>query len=302
MIEQRIARRRHQHPIAGRRAQQLEQQRVGLAGARGQDDPIPGREDAIGAHSRRRPLRARCACRTAPAGSRRPRRCDERREQVGRIGDAGAGRVADRQVDQIASRRARRVERLSKMRSRCSGGGTRAENIRHYLIMSSAHPSTSTSCCATRRASATSGARWLSAHPQAMEAAGAAGRRAARPSGKLIDHIFLVERRHSAAADAASRCRASTGLTGSNVAAALRLRRLGAPRARAVRRRSRCRRRRRGADVRGARAAVADDVAQAAVSHPAARDQALGADRAGRPAGRHEPPGDHDLFFSSALR
>src|SRR4029453_10758526 len=64
-------------------------------------------------------------------------------------------------------------------------------------------------------------------------------------------------------------------------AAALRLRRVGAPRAGAVRARDRRRRGRRVPDVHRAERRVRHDAAQAALSHPAARNAALGADRAG---------------------
>src|ERR1700752_3666089 len=74
---------------------------------------------------------------------------------------------------------------------RCCGGGTRAENIRHYLIMSSP----------TLRLDEllryTAGERgrwraWLTGHPEAMEAPLQPGGRFPTV-GKLIDHIFLVQ-------------------------------------------------------------------------------------------------------------
>jgi hypothetical protein len=40
VIEERITGHRHEHLVSARRAQQLEQQRVGFAGARGQHDAI----------------------------------------------------------------------------------------------------------------------------------------------------------------------------------------------------------------------------------------------------------------------
>jgi len=56
--------------------------------------------------------------------------------------------------------------------------------------------------------------RWLQSHPEAMDAAVHPGGRVATV-GKLIDHVFLVERRHlqQLTGDSLS---SSTGLTGNN--------------------------------------------------------------------------------------
>jgi hypothetical protein len=125
-LEQRIARARHQHLVAGV-AEQLEQERVRLAGARVQ-------QDALGVDRRAAARRSR--------GRRRPGRLEaegggivapglvagERREQLGRVGERGARRVRQREVEEgppsarcAASRSASRLGRRSKR--------VRAENI-----------------------------------------------------------------------------------------------------------------------------------------------------------------------------
>ena len=141
---------------------------------------------------------------------------------------------------------------------------------------------------------------WLSARPQAMEAAVQPG--GALPTvGKLIDHIFLVERRHLQRLMGEELSR-STGLTGSNVPPLFDY----------------------GASVRreleqfvgDLDADVADELRTFVVRE---RQCSMTSRKllfhiliheirhwaqialAVRLAG-HEPPGDHDLFFSNALR
>ena len=71
-----------------------------------------------------------------------------------------------------------------------------------------------TNCCVTRRRSATSGAPGSRVHPGAMDAAVQPGGRLPTV-GKLIDHIFLVERRHVQRLRT-EQLSTETGLTGSN--------------------------------------------------------------------------------------
>jgi uncharacterized damage-inducible protein DinB len=141
---------------------------------------------------------------------------------------------------------------------------------------------------------------WLSLNPQAMDAAVQPGGRFPTV-GKLIDHIFLVEQRHLQRLTQ-QRVSSATGLTGSNVAPLFNY----------------------GASVRreleqyvaDLNADVADEIRSFDV-----RDQQWSASSrkllfhilvheirhwaqvalAVRLAG-HEPPGEHDLFFSRALR
>ena len=91
--------------------------------------------------------------------------------------------------------------------------------------------------------------RWLQSHPEAMDAALQPGGRFPTV-GKLIDHVFLVERRHLAAADRRSGLRVERA-DGQQRPAALRLWGLGAAGAGAVCRVDRRRRGERAADVRG---------------------------------------------------
>ena len=141
---------------------------------------------------------------------------------------------------------------------------------------------------------------WLSLHPQAMDAAVQPDGRLPTV-GKLIDHIFLVEQRHLQRLTR-QQLSSSTGLTGSNVAPLFNY----------------------GASVRRELDQyVADldpDVADEIRSFEVREKQWPMTSRkllfhilvheirhwaqvalAVRLAG-HEPPGDHDLFFSSALR
>jgi len=141
---------------------------------------------------------------------------------------------------------------------------------------------------------------WLSAHPEAMEAAVQPGSRFPTV-GKLIDHIFLVERRHIQRLTQTPLA-SSTGLTGSNAPPLFDY----------------------GASVRRElEQFVGDldaDVADEMRSFEVRDEQWAMTSRkllfhiliheirhwaqialAVRLAG-HEPPGDHDLFFSSALR
>ena len=74
MIEQRIARRRDQHRVAGRAAEQLEQPGVRLAGARRQHDAL--RIDAAAA--------ARVVGRDGPAGGRQAERLGLVRQRLRR--------------------------------------------------------------------------------------------------------------------------------------------------------------------------------------------------------------------------
>ena len=69
VFDQRVARPRRQHGVAGI-AQQLEQQRIGLARAGRQHDSVRGRPTGHDARSRPRPPAAQRAVRTAPARSR----------------------------------------------------------------------------------------------------------------------------------------------------------------------------------------------------------------------------------------
>ena len=136
---------------------------------------------------------------------------------------------------------------------------------------------------------------------------GDGGRRCSRAArlptvGKLIDHIFLVERRHLQRLTRASRCRRSTGLTGNNAPPLFDY----------------------GASVRreleqfvgDLDADVADEMRSFEVRErqwPMTSRKLLfhilmheirhwaQIALAVRLAG-FEPPGDHDLFFSSALR
>ena len=120
--------------------------------------------------------------------------------------------------------------------------------------------------------------------------------------GKLIDHIFLVERRHLQRLGGQP-LSDSTGLTGNNAAplfdygASVRremeqfVRELGDDEADEPR------------THRGARPASGHDTAQAALPHAPARASATGRRSRSRSAWPDfEPPGDHDLFYSSALK
>ncbi|HEU4926529.1 MAG TPA: DinB family protein [Vicinamibacterales bacterium] len=141
---------------------------------------------------------------------------------------------------------------------------------------------------------------WLSLHPMAMDAPVQPGGRLPTV-GKLVDHIFLVEQRHLQRLTRQP-LSSSTGLTGNNVAPLFNY----------------------GASVRRElEQFVADldpDVADEIRSFEVREKQWPMTSRkllfhilvheirhwaqvalAVRQAG-HEPPGDHDLFFSSALR
>jgi uncharacterized damage-inducible protein DinB len=141
---------------------------------------------------------------------------------------------------------------------------------------------------------------WLSLHPMAMDAAVQPGGRLPTV-GKLVDHIFLVEQRHLQRLTRQP-LSTSTGLTGNNVAPLFNY----------------------GASVRRElEQFVADldpDVADEVRSFEVREKQWPMTSRkllvhilvheirhwaqvalAVRLAG-HEPPGDHDLLFSSALR
>ncbi len=141
---------------------------------------------------------------------------------------------------------------------------------------------------------------WLSAHPEAMEAPVQPGSRFPTV-GKLIDHIFLVERRHIQRL-LQEPLASSTGLTGSNApplfdyGASVRreleqlVGELDPDVADEVR----------SLDVRGQQWPISSrkllfHVLIHEIRHWAQIALAI------RLAG-HEPPGDHDLFFSSALR
>jgi uncharacterized damage-inducible protein DinB len=141
---------------------------------------------------------------------------------------------------------------------------------------------------------------WLRAHPEAMEAPVQPGGRFPTV-GKLIDHIFLVERRHLQRLMQEPLTEA-TGLTGSNAAPLFdygaSVRRefdqfaadLDADVADEVR----------SLEVRGRQWAVSSRKLLFHVMIHEIRHWAQIA-LAVRLAG-HEPPGDHDLFFSAALR
>ena len=141
---------------------------------------------------------------------------------------------------------------------------------------------------------------WLSAHPEAMEAAVQPASRFPTV-GKLIDHIFLVERRHIQRLTQTPLA-SSTGLTGSNApplfdyGASVRreleqfVGDLDADVADEMR----------SFEVRGQQWAMTSRKLLFHVLIHEIRHWAQIA-LAVRLAG-HEPPGDHDLFFSSALR
>ena len=141
---------------------------------------------------------------------------------------------------------------------------------------------------------------WLSLNPHAMDAAAQPGGRFPTV-GKLIDHIFLVERRHLQRLTQQP-LSSSTGLTGSNVAplfnygASVRreleqyVSELDADAADEVR----------SFDVRDKPWPMTSrkllfHILVHEIRHWAQVAMAV------RLAG-HEPPGDHDLFFSRALR
>ncbi len=116
--------------------------------------------------------------------------------------------------------------------------------------------------------------------------------------GKLIDHIFLVERRilQRLMGEELSK---STGLTGNNVPPLFDY---GASVRRELEQyagRSRCRRRRRDADVRGSRSGNGPMTSRKLLFHILIHEIRHWAQiaLAVRLAG-HEPPGEHDLFFS----
>jgi uncharacterized damage-inducible protein DinB len=141
---------------------------------------------------------------------------------------------------------------------------------------------------------------WLQAHPQAMEAPMQPGGRLPTV-GKMIDHIFLVERRHLQRLTA-ERLSDSTGLTGNNAAPLFDY----------------------GASVRRELEALVETLEESEADEPrtiVVRDQPYSMSPrkllfhillhetrhwaqvalAVRLAG-FEPPGDHDLFYSRALR
>ena len=95
VLEQRIARVRHQHRVAGI-AQQLEQQCVGFAGARRQRHAIGGDHDAapaeVGSHGRSRGPQAKRLADRIRARADRPSGCSS---SFG-IVESGAGRVGGR--------------------------------------------------------------------------------------------------------------------------------------------------------------------------------------------------------------
>src|SRR6476620_4525610 len=105
--------------------------------------------------------------------------------------------------------------------------------------------------------------RWFASHPDAMDIVVQPGGRLPTV-GKLIDHIFLVERRHLQRL-AGEPLSDRTGLTGNNAPPLF--------------------------DYGGSvpRQPVRDDAPEVAVPHPATRDATLGTDRAGRQAGWVRP-------------
>ena len=120
VLEQRIAWMRHQDLIAGI-AQQLEQQRVGLAGARGERHPVGGNDDAaaaeVGGHGgagRPHAQRLRIVLERA--------RIRERQQEIRRIGEAHTGRV---RFGQVRDRRAAAPSRVDhpRQRVRLEAGG-----------------------------------------------------------------------------------------------------------------------------------------------------------------------------------
>src|SRR5215211_1664161 len=141
---------------------------------------------------------------------------------------------------------------------------------------------------------------WLVAHPDAMEAAVQPGGRLPTV-GKLIDHVFLVERRHLQRLTTAPLSE-STGLTGNNAAPLFDY-------GSSVRR-----------ELEQYVADLDNDLADEMRTFEVRERQWSASSRkllfhvlvheirhwaqvalAVRLAG-HEPPGEHDLFFSSALR
>ena len=141
--------------------------------------------------------------------------------------------------------------------------------------------------------------RWLQSRPEAMETPLQPGGRFPTV-GKLIDHVFLVERRHlqRLTGDPVSESTAD----GKQRPAALRLRGVGAPGARAVCGADRGRRRDGAADLRRPGGDRVDVATEAHVPHPLHEIRhwaqiALAVRLAGL-----EPPGEHDLFYSRALR
>ena len=114
VIEQRIARPRHEHLVAGV-GQQLEQQRVRLARARGQHDALGRRRRRPGARSRRRrPARASSDAERLRRRSAAPRAIGERREQIGRIVEARARRIRLGEIDERLVPSRARAQRLGQ--------------------------------------------------------------------------------------------------------------------------------------------------------------------------------------------
>ena len=141
VLEQRIARLRHQHLVAGI-AQQLEQQRVRLAGARRQRHAIGGDDDAAAAEVGGDRLARRPAGRAAADRSRAPRGFGERLEQILRIGEAGARSDWTRSDRSIgAPRAALRVERA---RHRVAARGSSAAATRSCMTRCSQRLTSST--------------------------------------------------------------------------------------------------------------------------------------------------------------
>ena len=127
MLEQRIAGNRHEDGVARRRAQQLEQERVGFAGARGEHDAVGrGPDTTAGVVADHRLPRGEQSerFRGVVGNARAGQRC----EQSLRVDDARARRIADRQIDELATGRTRRTER-ARERIGSSWRGTRGENI-----------------------------------------------------------------------------------------------------------------------------------------------------------------------------
>jgi hypothetical protein len=108
--EQRIARRRHQHVVA-RVTQQLEQERIGLAGAGREHDAFCRHRDALLGHERARRLTRRAQPERLgpiPCG---PGVC-ERGQRAGWNGQLGARRIRLGQIEQRLPSTHRRGTRL----------------------------------------------------------------------------------------------------------------------------------------------------------------------------------------------
>ena len=127
VVEERIARARHEHFIA-LVAEQLEQQRIRLAGAGRQGDAIRRHRHALsGVLARHRLARGRSS-----EGARLVRQCaqvGERLDEVGRIGQGGLRRIRERQIEDRPSRRPHRRNGASQAVRRQIGGQAGGEEF-----------------------------------------------------------------------------------------------------------------------------------------------------------------------------